>query len=161
MVVQVAGQAGAGAAADVETDVESVRAECAPQNALRVAGAQRQLGEHIVIDFFIEARDTLLDFLPAYPRHVKRVLNRLRVLLWVAYRRELFEKTELTAPMLGNWVALQARWPEVANAIMRRPQAHQFPSRCPIGPHLAILATLTGLSHSRSVMLFPCMNSSK
>ncbi|MCH8805912.1 MAG: hypothetical protein IH986_07475 [Planctomycetes bacterium] len=88
-----------------------------------VLAERRQL--HLVnkSDFFIQARDTLLGFLPAYPRHVKRVLNRLRVLLWVAHRRKLFEQSGLTAPMLGKWVALQEGWPELANAIMRRPQA--------------------------------------
>lgn len=75
-----------------------------------------------VSDGYRQAHKALLQCLPGLPRHVKRVLNRLRLLLYITYERDLYNKTPLTPAQLGKWVALQELWPELANTLTHTPE---------------------------------------
>jgi hypothetical protein len=70
---------------------------------------------------FAEARDAIVTMLPPVPRHVKRIMNRLRLVLLIASRRRLFSALPLDGHCIGKWIALQERWPELATAVARAP----------------------------------------
>jgi len=57
------------------------------------------------------------------PRHAKRLLNRLRLLLFVAHERHMFGGSPILSPRhIGKWAVLCERWPELAQAISRAPE---------------------------------------
>ncbi|HVM46103.1 MAG TPA: P-loop NTPase fold protein, partial [Candidatus Thermoplasmatota archaeon] len=61
-------------------------------------------------EFVDKAIAAALQHVPALPRHVKRVVNRTRLLAVIAKRRGL----RISSAVLGKWVALQERWPRLA-----------------------------------------------
>lgn len=71
-----------------------------------------------------EAEDEVMNYLQPLPRHAKRLLNRLRLLLFVAHERRMFGGApELTARHIGKWAVLCERWPELAQALIDHPGA--------------------------------------
>jgi KAP-like P-loop domain-containing protein len=65
-----------------------------------------------------EAEDEVMQHLEPMPRHAKRLLNRLRLLLFVAHERRMFGGTpELTPRHIGKWAVLGERWPELSQTI--------------------------------------------
>ena len=70
----------------------------------------------------LEAEDELMQFLEPMPRHAKRLLNRLRLLLFIAHeRRMLGGKPELSSRHIGKWAVLGERWPELLQAVCMNP----------------------------------------
>jgi hypothetical protein len=69
-----------------------------------------------------EAEDEVMRHLEPLPRHAKRLLNRLRLLLYVAHERKMFGGVPLLSPRhIGKWAVLCERWPELAQAICSDP----------------------------------------
>lgn len=70
-----------------------------------------------------EAEDEVMRYLEPMPRHAKRLLNRLRLLLFIAHERGMFGgKPNLTARHIGKWAVLGERWPELSEAVCRNPE---------------------------------------
>ena len=70
-----------------------------------------------------EAEDEVTRHLDPLPRHAKRLLNRLRLLLFVAHERRMFGGSPILSPRhIGKWAVLCERWPELAQAISRAPE---------------------------------------
>jgi hypothetical protein len=70
----------------------------------------------------LEAEDELMQYLEPMPRHAKRLLNRLRLLLFIAHeRRMLGGKPELSSRHIGKWAVLGERWPELLQAVCVNP----------------------------------------
>jgi hypothetical protein len=71
-----------------------------------------------------EAEDEVLRHLEPLPRHAKPILNRLRLLLFIAYARKMFGGSPMLTPRhLGKWVVLCERWPELEQSLTRNPNA--------------------------------------
>jgi hypothetical protein len=71
-----------------------------------------------------EAEDEVVRHLQPLPRHAKRLLNRLRLLLFVAHARKMFGGSpELGPRHLGKWAVLCERWPELAQSLTANSQA--------------------------------------
>lgn len=69
-----------------------------------------------------EAENEVMPFLPPLPRDAKRILNHLRLMLFIASARKVFGgQPEISARHFGKWVVLQERWPEVARLIIEAP----------------------------------------
>jgi len=69
-----------------------------------------------------EAEDEVMKHLEPMPRHAKRLLNRLRLLLFVAHERRMFGGVpELTPRHIGKWAVLGERWPELSQEIYINP----------------------------------------
>jgi hypothetical protein len=86
--------------------------------------AERKL-LHVINDSTLvrEAYDEVAAHLHQLPRNAKRAINRLRLLLYVAYARESFGgEAGLTPRHIGRWVAFQERWPEVADLMIGDPE---------------------------------------
>jgi hypothetical protein len=73
-------------------------------------------------DLLREAEAEVMPFLPPLPRSAKRILNHLRLLLFIADARKVFGgQPEISAGHFGKWVVLQERWPDVARAVAEAP----------------------------------------
>lgn len=73
-----------------------------------------------------EAEDEVMRHLEPVPRHAKRLLNRLRLLLFVAHERRIFGgMPQLTPRHIGKWAVLCERWPELAQRVLRQPDIMQ------------------------------------
>jgi hypothetical protein len=71
-----------------------------------------------------EAEDEVMQYLEPVPRHAKRVLNRLRLLLFIAHERKMFGGSpQLSARHIGKWAVLGERWPELSQAVCSNPSA--------------------------------------
>jgi hypothetical protein len=69
-----------------------------------------------------EAEAEIVHFLPLIPRSAKRMMNHLRLRLYVSIRRELLGGgAQLTARHLGKWVVLEERWPELVHGLVEKP----------------------------------------
>ena len=69
-----------------------------------------------------EAEAEIVHFLPLIPRSAKRMMNHLRLRLYVSIRRDMLaEGSQLTARHLGKWVVLEERWPELVRGLVARP----------------------------------------
>jgi hypothetical protein len=69
-----------------------------------------------------EAEDEVMQHLERMPRHAKRLLNRLRLLLFVAHERKMFGGVpQLTPRHIGKWAVLGERWPELSQQICMDP----------------------------------------
>ena len=69
-----------------------------------------------------EAQAEAMGFVEPYPRHAKRLLNRLRLLLFIAHARRMFGGDPPLMPRhLGKWAVLCERWPELAQALSVHP----------------------------------------
>ena len=70
-----------------------------------------------------EAEDEVMRYLDPVPRHAKRLINRLRLLLFVAHERKMFGGRPALSPRhIGNWAVLCERWPELAQAVCKDPE---------------------------------------
>jgi hypothetical protein len=70
----------------------------------------------------LEAEDEVMQHLEPMPRHAKRVLNRLRLLLFIAHERKMLGgKPELSSRHVGKWAVLGERWPELLQAVCVNP----------------------------------------
>jgi len=70
----------------------------------------------------LEAEDELMQYLEPMPRHAKRLLNRLRLLLFIAHERRMFGgKPELSSRHIGKWAVLGERWPDLLQAVCMNP----------------------------------------
>jgi hypothetical protein len=88
--------------------------------ALIQEGLQRYLFNES--DLLREAEDEVMPFLPPLPRSAKRILNHLRLMLFIADARKVFGgEPAISARHFGKWVVLQERWPEVARAVIDSP----------------------------------------
>jgi hypothetical protein len=66
--------------------------------------------------------ETSIEFLPLIPRSAKRMMNHLRLWLYVAIRRGLLDPgSELTPRHVGKWVVFEERWPDIAREAVDRP----------------------------------------
>lgn len=62
------------------------------------------------------------DLLPRLPRAVKRLVNRLRLLVYLAEERDMMGGSPaLTAAHLGHWAVLHERWPRLGLALRVQP----------------------------------------
>lgn len=69
-----------------------------------------------------EAEEEIMNYLPPLPRNAKRALNRLRLLLAIAYERKMFgDSSGITAKHIGKWAVLSERWPELAHELSLHP----------------------------------------
>jgi len=72
-------------------------------------------------DILRKAYDEAFEYLPPLPRHAKRLLNQLRLLLHVAIERDMFSRSSALLPEhIGRWVVLRERWPDLAQALMEQ-----------------------------------------
>ena len=69
-----------------------------------------------------EAEQEVMQFLPRLPRHAKRLLNRLRLLLFIAHERRMFGPLTGVLPAhMAKWAVLMERWPEFAELVWTKP----------------------------------------
>lgn len=69
-----------------------------------------------------EAEAEIVHFLPLIPRSAKRMMNHLRLRLYVSIRRDMLtEGSQLTPRHLGKWVVLEERWPELVRGLVKKP----------------------------------------
>jgi hypothetical protein len=74
-------------------------------------------------EFMKEAQAEVMDYVEPLPRHAKRLLNRLRLLLFVAHERGMFGGNPALSPRhIGKWAVLCERWPELAQALSINPK---------------------------------------
>jgi len=69
----------------------------------------------------IQAEQGIANFLPELPRATKRLINRLRFLLVIAFTRELLKPDSLQPTMIGKWAVFLERWPDLASQVVRSP----------------------------------------
>ncbi len=93
-----------------------------------VRGQEDLIAEALQIHFFNEsdllreAETEMMPFLPPLPRNAKRILNHLRLMLFIATARKVFGgQPEISPRHFGKWIVLQERWPEVARAVVESP----------------------------------------
>jgi len=66
-----------------------------------------------------EAESEVMRFLPPLPRNAKRMMNRLRLMLVIAYQRGLFGPVSSVTPRhIGKWAVMWERWPELAQKLL-------------------------------------------
>lgn len=111
------------AAGQSDATLKAALADVLPEDKIAALIAERRLLRLMNdSELLREAYDEVFLYLPQLPRNAKRALNRLRLLLFVAYvRGSLGGEPELSARHVGKWVALQERWPELGQALLRRP----------------------------------------
>ena len=69
-----------------------------------------------------EADAEVVAFLPLIPRSAKRMMNHLRLRLYVAIRRDLLGPgSGITPRHLGKWVVFEERWPELVRGVLEQP----------------------------------------
>lgn len=66
------------------------------------------------------AMKTALEYLPPLPRSLKRLLNSMRMTLFMLARRQLFDDGKLTPQHVGKWAALRELYPELAQSLLMR-----------------------------------------
>ncbi|MBL4693526.1 MAG: hypothetical protein JKY92_09390 [Magnetovibrio sp.] len=65
-------------------------------------------------DAYKDARNYVMDHLPPHPRNIKRILNRLRLMLFLLNQRKLLTGPNAVPPAaIGKWILLQEKWPEL------------------------------------------------
>lgn len=79
----------------------------------------------------VENNPTVMDFLPLLPRHAKRLLNRFRLLLFIAHERNMFRPGSNFRPEhLEKWAVLLERWPEFGDIVLRNPRIVEAVESC-------------------------------
>jgi len=69
-----------------------------------------------------EAEDEVMRHVEPMPRHAKRLLNRLRLLLFIAHERKMFGgKPKLSSRHIGKWAVLGERWPQLLQLVSTNP----------------------------------------
>lgn len=81
---------------------------------------QRYLAITDQSEVFEQAQSEAIRHLPPLPRNAKRLLNSLRLHLYVAHERGLLDGV-LTPAHVGKWVVLRERWPDLAQALIVDP----------------------------------------
>jgi hypothetical protein len=72
--------------------------------------------------FHSEIGNLIVDYLQPLPRNAKRVLNRLRVNMLIAFRRNLFTtEPRVTVQQIGKWLVLNERWPQLGQVLTAVP----------------------------------------
>jgi hypothetical protein len=109
--------------ADSVQGKSGLAAEIAFQQATEAIRRQR-MGE---TDELREAYQAALSLLPLLPRNAKRLINMLRVRIYLAHslhwmNRDLPSGIKVTPAHIGKWTALQERYPDLALLIMREPK---------------------------------------
>lgn len=67
----------------------------------------------------MEAYEEVRDNLPPLPRNIKRMLNRVRLQLYLALEKNLFDPNgSITPQHVGKMVVLLERWPQLAQSIL-------------------------------------------
>jgi hypothetical protein len=108
-------------------DPESLRREAHSSSSAQGTAADvvDQLVDRSLVDASIfreEAEEQLLKYVPPSPRAAKRMVNHLRLLLYVAIRKKIFGGVpDLKPRHLGKWVALRELWPELGLSINNNP----------------------------------------
>jgi hypothetical protein len=70
-----------------------------------------------------EAQAEVMNYVEPYPRHAKRLLNRLRLLIFIAHERGMFGGDPYLSPRhIGKWAVLCERWPELAQSLSSKPE---------------------------------------
>jgi hypothetical protein len=70
-----------------------------------------------------EAEAEVMRYTAPMPRHAKRLLNRLRLLLFIAHERKMFGgKPRLSPRHIGRWAVLGDRWPELSQLVCQDPR---------------------------------------
>lgn len=105
-----------------EVDAIAETAQASHELATQIIREQRQLYLANDSEEFVKARESALLHLRLRPRSLKRLINRLRLLITlVAARGDLVGEKRVEPAQLGKWVAIQERWPELANTIVTHP----------------------------------------
>jgi hypothetical protein len=82
-------------------------------------GIQRWLGDESEL---MKRAMEFLGYVDPYPRHAKRFLNRLRLLLYVAHERGMFSGVPALTPRhVAKWAVLCERWPLLATSLSTHP----------------------------------------
>jgi len=73
------------------------------------------------------ADNLVFEFLPNRPRGAKRLLNQVRLMLLISTGRGLFMlqsegDQNQRADLIGKWLVLRERWPEIAQLVQRDPK---------------------------------------
>ncbi len=85
-------------------------------NVVRETVQRALVGEESEVWKTAEAEARL--HVPLLPRNAKRLVNRLRLLIYIAQARHMFAgDRELTARRIGKWAVLCERWPELAQVL--------------------------------------------
>jgi hypothetical protein len=64
----------------------------------------------------------IAEYVPPFPRDVKRVLNRIRFMLYLSMRRRLLEPAgPLTSECIAKWALVTEKWPEFAAKVSGKP----------------------------------------
>jgi hypothetical protein len=99
-----------------------------------------------------EAYKEVWPHLHQLPRNAKRAMNRLRLLLYVAYARgALGGSPPLTHRHVGRWVAFQERWPEVAALMIGDPPLMGKLEKCKTAAERQALFTLFPEEMAKSI----------
>lgn len=108
---------------DDERDRIAKSSQLNSQLANKIIREQQQLYLANDSKEFKEAREAALTHLRLRPRSLKRLINRLRLLIMiVAARNGLRGENPIQPEELGKWVAVQERWPELAMTLVSRPE---------------------------------------
>lgn len=107
----------------------------AAENAMHISGGpsadvvrKRYLSAVLDTTEIAARADSLVfDFLPNRPRGAKRLLNQVRLMILIAAGRGLFVlrdegNQDKQADLIGKWLVLRERWPEVAQLAQRDPE---------------------------------------
>lgn len=108
---------------------ETVRERVIAENDIAARSPEAKLVADRVARYFThesplktEAEAEIVHFLPLIPRSAKRMMNHLRLRLYVSIRREMLgDGAQLTPRHLGKWVVLEERWPELVRGLVEKP----------------------------------------
>jgi hypothetical protein len=117
--------------ASLDSDVEEDRAIVAQLK-------QSPVGESLIEDLVREARfrrfddqsepireslEEVIRYVEPFPRHAKRLMNRVRLLLFIAHGKNMLGGTPKLEPRhIGKWALLCERWPDLARHIVAHPE---------------------------------------
>jgi hypothetical protein len=69
------------------------------------------------------AHSEIIQYVEPFPRHAKRLLNRLRLLVFIAHGRKMFGgRPPLEPKHIAKWAVMCERWPELAHEISNYPE---------------------------------------
>jgi hypothetical protein len=133
--------------AEFEDTAESARGAAAREMYRLQLLLQRLDGKELEDSFRAVA-----DLIRPLPRDLKRLLNRIRFLLYVANDRDLIAPNgPLTTAAVGKWALLAERWPDLAVAVSSDPpllSRLEAQSRTPDGYVAAMKEVVPGYSRS-------------
>jgi hypothetical protein len=90
-----------------------------------IARLVEQRKQELLIDdeyFRRELSHLIVDYLQPLPRNAKRVLNRFRINLLIAYERGLLTTDpKVSTQHIGKWLVLGERWPQLVRSLSTSP----------------------------------------